>query len=98
MSKNEEHLIDSKGGSSSCCGATMYEEQGICSDCGEHCESVEDEDEPRPEVCKHGKDTNEICLACAFNKEFADSPEKTDEELEFDRKALLKLDPLKKDE
>jgi hypothetical protein len=27
-----------------------------------------------------------------------DSPEKTDEELEFDRKALLKLDPLKKDE
>jgi hypothetical protein len=72
MSKNEEHLIDSKGGSSSCCGATMYEEQGICSDCGEHCESVEDEDEP--------------------------SPEKTDEELEFDRKALLKLDPLKKDE
>jgi hypothetical protein len=26
------------------------------------------------------------------------SPEKTDEELEFDRKALLKLDPLKKDE
>lgn len=29
---------------SNCCGAMIYEETDICSDCKEHCESVPDEE------------------------------------------------------
>lgn len=38
-------IEDIKGDVSSCCGAQMYEDMGICSDCGEHCDSVEDDKE-----------------------------------------------------
>ena len=38
-------IEDMKGGSSSCCGAQVYTDLGICSDCKEHCDIVEDEDE-----------------------------------------------------
>ena len=37
-------IEDMKGGMSNCCGALMYEEWGICTDCKEHCESVEEEE------------------------------------------------------
>lgn len=37
-------IHDLKDGSSSCCGAPVYM-GGICSDCKEHCDYVEDEDE-----------------------------------------------------
>ena len=30
---------------SDCCGAPVYEEVGICSDCMEHCEMIEDIDD-----------------------------------------------------
>lgn len=33
-------LQDIKGGSSQCCGAPMYTDYGICSDCKEHSEEV----------------------------------------------------------
>ena len=36
-------IQDIKGGVSNCCSAEMYEEQGVCSDCKEHCENVEQE-------------------------------------------------------
>ncbi len=38
-------LEDMKSGSSSCCGAPVYTDMGICSDCKEHCDIVEDDDE-----------------------------------------------------
>jgi len=36
-------LEDLKGGVSSCCGAMVYVDLGICSDCKEHC-AIEDEE------------------------------------------------------
>lgn len=47
-------ISDLKGGVSSCCGAAMYTEIGICAECGEHCDNEEevipddelDDDEP----------------------------------------------------
>ena len=36
-------IEDMKGGMSNCCGALMYEDYGICCECGEHCDSVENE-------------------------------------------------------
>jgi len=36
-------IQDIKGGMSNCCGAAMYIDLGICSDCKEHCEAIDDE-------------------------------------------------------
>jgi len=41
--KTYEHLRDSYDGESECCGAPVYLD--ICSECGEHCDLMEDEDE-----------------------------------------------------
>ena len=35
-------LEDMKGGESNCCGALMYEDLEICSDCGKPCENTEE--------------------------------------------------------
>jgi len=41
--KDQEHLLDHKGGTSNCCGAGTTGDYMICEDCGEHC-SDEEED------------------------------------------------------
>ncbi len=35
-------LEDLKGGVSNCCGASIYQNYGICSDCKEHCDAVKE--------------------------------------------------------
>ena len=37
--------IEFEEGMSNCCGAKVYSDIGICSDCKEHCEVVKDEEE-----------------------------------------------------
>lgn len=39
-------IEDVKGGMSSCCFAPIYLDQGICSDCKENCDDVEDDTLP----------------------------------------------------
>ena len=46
-------LEDMKGGESNCCGAQVYIDLGICSDCKEHCEVVK-------YFCDKCKDTGDI--------------------------------------
>ena len=36
-------IEDMKGGESSCCGASVYTDLGICAECKEHCDIVEPE-------------------------------------------------------
>lgn len=38
-------IEDMKSGMSSCCSAAVYTDWGICSDCKEHCDIVEEENE-----------------------------------------------------
>lgn len=40
-------IEDMMGGTSSCCGAAVYTDWGICSDCKEHCDIVEEEEDSR---------------------------------------------------
>lgn len=36
-------IEDLKGGMSSCCSAEVYSDLGICAECGEHCDEIEEE-------------------------------------------------------
>ncbi len=38
-------LYDIKGDESNCCGAPVYTDMGICSDCKEHCSTIEEQRE-----------------------------------------------------
>jgi len=40
QSNMSTELRDLKGGVSNCCGAEVYTDMGICSDCKEHCELI----------------------------------------------------------
>jgi len=37
--------VEYEEGESNCCGAKVYADIGICSDCGEHCDVVRSEEE-----------------------------------------------------
>lgn len=39
LEKEQELIMDMKGGESNCCGAGTYGELMICEKCGEHCDN-----------------------------------------------------------
>lgn len=53
-------IEDLKGGMSSCCFAPMYFDQGICSDCKEYCDNVEDDTLPTPKQREFSAKQKEI--------------------------------------